>query len=126
MSPGEGGLYEQDSCDQRAADDFHNQQPSENAASPSREEKMEAEIRRLEELNRIDAQRLREPATTTEESPGKPDDDELRRLQEEETKANCPDEYNLLSADASGDAVESIEALKETSGDMAAVTTEQT
>ena len=32
-------------------------------------DKIEAEIRRLEELNSIDAQRLREPATASEESP---------------------------------------------------------
>ena len=43
---------------------------------------------------------------------------ELRRLQEEETRANCPDEYNLLSATASQDNVESVEALKNTSAEL--------
>ena len=65
---------------------------------------MEAEIRRLEELNKIDAQRMREPITT-DESPEQQKDNqisfqnevEMMRLQEEETKANCLDEYNLLS-----------------------------
>lgn len=32
-----------------------------------KDERVEAEIRRLEELNRIDAQRLREPATDDED-----------------------------------------------------------
>lgn len=85
----------------------------------SKDERIEAEIRRLEELNRIDAQRLREPQTTDEESPTFDQQEaELRRLQEEETRANCPDEYNLLSATASQDNVESVEALKNTSNEL--------
>lgn len=39
----------------------------------------------------------------------------MRRLQEEETRQNCPDEYNLLSATVSLENVESVEALKNTS-----------
>lgn len=71
---------------------------------------MEAEIRRLEELNRIDAQRLREPVTTDEESPVL-SSARIRRLQEEETKENCPDEYNLLEANES-QGLDSVELLK--------------
>ena len=53
---------------------------------------------------------------TTDESP-QPNEAELRRLQEEETKLNCPDEYNLLSANASIENLESVEALRNTKSD---------
>ena len=56
------------------------------SVASAKEEIMEAEIRRLEELNRIDAQRFREPLTTDEESPSYhhlQQEAELRRLQEE-------------------------------------------
>jgi len=69
---------------------------------PSREEQMDAEIRRLEELNRMEAQRLREPMTT-DESRQREEDSQLRQLNEEETKNNCPDEFNLLSASVSNE-----------------------
>ena len=87
--------------------------------SPDKSEEQDAEIRRLEELNRLDAQRLREPLTT-DESPqaNKVQSPELRRLQEEETKANCPDEYNLLSATGSQENLDSIEGLRN-SADLA-------
>ena len=59
---------------------------------------MDAQIRRLEELNRIDAQRMREPQTTDESpKPNLDNEQYMRRMQEEETRVNCPDEYNLLS-----------------------------
>ena len=42
----------------------------------------------------------------------------MLRLQEEETKANCPDEYNLLSNTGSHDHPESIEGLDNTGSDL--------
>ena len=53
---------------------------------------------------------------TTDESP-QLTPTEQHQLQVEETKANCPDEYNLLSGSASMDNLESVEALKNTSPD---------
>jgi len=37
-------------------------------------------------------------------------------MQEEETRANCPDEYNLLSATASIEHLQVVEALNNTTG----------
>ena len=45
------------------------QQYQQRSMASAKDERMEAEIRRLEELNRIEAQRFREPQTTDEESP---------------------------------------------------------
>ena len=75
------------------------------------EDRLDAEIRRLEALNHIEQQRLREPLTE-DESPllsesnilnNEVEDANVRCLENqiEETKANCPDEYNLLSGNAS-------------------------
>jgi len=76
---------------------------------------MEAEIRRLEELNRVEAQRMQEPFTNNGSPQLSPEQE--RRLQEVETKENCPDEYNLLESTTSGP-VDSIEILKLTSPDI--------
>ena len=42
----------------------------------------------------------------------------MLRLQEEETKANCPDEYNLLSNTGSHDQPDSIDVLNNTDSDL--------
>ena len=49
---------------------------------------------------------------TTDESPPL-DEARLRQLQEEETKVNCPDEYNLLSTN-SAEILESVDLLHNT------------
>jgi hypothetical protein len=54
---------------------------------------------------------------TTDESP-ESNTDEMRRLQEEETKENCPDEYNLLEGTTSIGAMQTIELLQNTNPDL--------
>ena len=71
----------------------------------------------------MDLKRMKEPMTT-DESP-KVNENEIRRLQEEETKANCPDDYNLLTANENSIYLKSIDELKNTASDIAVETANQ-